>query len=78
MAMSLLAGMSGRTVVWSNQQRGGLGGGAGVIRPGEDDTRFGIGGPPGVIVANLPLPGRLRGAAADIRGSRGDNPPNDE
>lgn len=68
MAMDLLAGLSGKTVLWSNQQRGGLAGGAGVVRPWGLDTSFGIWGPPGVIVANLPIPERLRERVARLPG----------
>lgn len=72
-AMNLLADLSGRTVIWSNQQRGGLGGGAGIVRPWAADTTVGIWAPPGVVIANLPVPEHLRTGAieADISGSPG-------
>lgn len=60
MAMKSLANLSKRPVVWSNQARGGLGGGAGILRPWGSDTGFGLWGPEGVAVADLPLPERLR------------------
>ena len=65
MAMNMLSDMSGLPVVWSNQQRGGLGGGAGVIRPWATDSAFGTLDPAGVMVANLDLPERLRKDAED-------------
>jgi predicted amidohydrolase len=60
MAMNMLADFSGIPVVWSNQRRLGLAGDAGVIRPYEDDTAFGLWGPPGVVIANLEIPKHLR------------------
>ena len=35
-------------------------GDAGVIRPYADDTAMGLWGPPGVVIANLKIPHRLR------------------
>lgn len=58
-ACNLLAVLSGRPVVWSNQARGGTAGDAGIIRPGAADTAMGVWGPQGVVVGNLPLPERL-------------------
>jgi len=65
MAMNTLADLSGLPVLWANQRRLGLGGGAGVVRPWKRDTMLGIWGPTGVVVANLPLPERLRDVPID-------------
>ncbi len=62
-AMNLLANFSGRTVCWSNQQRGWLGGGAGVIRPGNgNDASLGLWAEAGIVVANLPVARPPKGA----------------
>jgi len=68
MAMNSLSNLSGLPVLWSNQRRLGLGGGAAVVRPWETDTSIGIWGPTGVVVANLPLPERLRDTPIDPEG----------
>jgi len=60
MASNMLADLSGIPVIWSNQRRIGLAGDAGVIRPYADDTAMGLWGPPGVVIANLKIPHRLR------------------
>jgi predicted amidohydrolase len=52
-AMALLATLSNRPVLWSNQARGGLGGGAGVFRPWGGSLWVPAWAPPGVVVANL-------------------------
>ncbi|MHC4547917.1 MAG: carbon-nitrogen hydrolase family protein [Planctomycetota bacterium] len=62
-ACNLLADLTGLPVAWSNQAHGGLAGGAGIIRPWARDRTIGMWGPEGVVVANLPLPERLRGNA---------------
>jgi pantetheine hydrolase len=62
-AMNLLAAMSGVPVIWANQRRLAFAGGAGIIRPGEDDTALDWYNPAGVAVANLPLPDRCRAVA---------------
>jgi len=59
LAMSLVANLTGRPVVWANEKQFGLAGGAGVIRPWAGDTVIRLGGRPGAVVANLRLPARL-------------------
>ena len=54
-AMNLMANATGRPVIWSNQRRMALAGGAGLIRPWDADTTMGMFGPRGTVVANLPL-----------------------
>jgi predicted amidohydrolase len=54
-AMNLMANATGRPVIWSNQRRMALAGGAGLIRPWDADTTMGMFGPRGTIVANVPL-----------------------
>lgn len=54
-AMNLMANATGRPVIWSNQRRLALAGGAGLIRPWDADTTMGMFGPRGTVVANLPL-----------------------
>jgi len=67
LAMGAIAGWSDRTVLWSNHP-GFLSGGAGFIRPGliNDDALSTFSGP-GVVIADLPLPERLRLVASQPR-----------
>jgi len=60
MAMDLFTLLANRPILWSNQARMWLGGGAGVYRPGESDVAVGVWAPSSVVVANLELPDRLR------------------
>jgi predicted amidohydrolase len=62
-AMNMLANLSGKPVLWSNQSSGGTGGDAGIIRPSANDTAMGLWGPEGIAVGNLRMPERLRASA---------------
>jgi predicted amidohydrolase len=59
MAMNFMSNSTGKPVLWANHARGLLAGGAGIVRPWAPDTTVGNGDPPGIVVANLPLPERI-------------------
>ncbi len=64
MAMDLFTSLSNRPILWSNQARMWLAGGAGVYRPWRSDVSVGVWAYSAVVVANLPLPERCRAVAA--------------
>jgi len=66
MAMDLFTTLSNRPILWSNQARMWLAGGAGVYRPFGADVAVGVWAPSAVVVANLPIPERHRAVAATL------------